>query len=704
MPNISSFFAPFSKLKYRSTPCKFWLVLLVLVLLFSYLRMIAEEAEQKYQSLLSVTLYDRNGVALRIKENTKGHYVIATKILPADFKNYLIQKEDQYFYYHPGINPFSTARAVYTYLTKGNAGGASTITQQLAKNLLGTELDRTLANKFREAVYAGSLEFFYTKEEILTMYTNTVYLGNQVQGFETASHAYFGKSLTDTTHNEQLALLATLSYPNARNPWKDTDFTFAESLHQRLTPEETFRNPQTTDTYSFQNDAYFELRTAGVQCTNTCYTTIDAAMTEKIRNLLERHIAANRERGVRNGAIVVLDPARSEIIALIGSKNPASQTEGNQINMALAPRPIGSTIKPLLYLKGFMDGLRPYSLVVDREYKYSIATGFPLYPKNYDGQYHGEVTLHEALSNSLNVPTVKTLEYIGLSNFYSFLSDTLHFRPLQSYDHYQYGIALGGLEMDLLTLTHYFTLFPRQGTIEPLQVVQGNPENFSLPPQSTITKETVVSDKKFTQLVHAIISDRLQGVNQFGLTSNLNIEAEGYGVKTGTSRDFHDSWVVGYTGDFVVGVWIGNTENEPLTQITGATGAGAIWHDTMNLLLESPYHKGTIVPHNALTQFPIKNSLEWGLPEDSIADHQTLLLEDILIESPHERDSYEFFSGITIPLTAATTVRWSINGTELGIGKELEFQPEAAGTYEISAVDTTTNRREIVIITVVTPQ
>jgi penicillin-binding protein 1C len=243
----------------------------------------------------------------------------------------------------------------------------------------------------------------------------------------------------------------------------------------------------------------------------------------------------------------VIDPKTSEIITFIGSKDPESSVAGSKINMAMEPRPIGSTIKPLLYLKGFMDGLRPYSLVVDREYKYAIATGFPLYPKNYDGQYRGEVTLHEALSNSLNVPTVKVLEYIGLTNFYEFLSGPLAFEPLQNYENYQYGIALGGLEMDLLTLTHYFTVFPKMGTLEPLKILKDEPENFSLPPQSHITQKQIVADKKFIQLIHTILSDRFSGVDQFGLESNLNIETKEYGVKTGTSRDFHDSWVVGYT-------------------------------------------------------------------------------------------------------------------------------------------------------------
>jgi membrane carboxypeptidase/penicillin-binding protein PbpC len=651
---------------------------------------------------LSVTIYDRNHIPLSIKANSKSQYASELTSLPDDFAKLLVQKEDQYFYYHPGINPGSITRALYSYLTFKNTGGASTITQQLAKNLLGTEQDRTFTNKLREVLYSFSLELFHSKHDLLVMYANTVYLGNQVQGFETGSYAYFNKPLSATTHNEQIALLATLSYPNARNPWEEKNATYAESLNAHISPTETFVEPQATARYSFQSDTFFELKSAGVNCTTTCTATVDDTLTKNIRDIVARHLAVESARGARNGAVVVINPKTSELLAFVGTKDPNNKTDGDQINMAIQPRPIGSTVKPFIYLKGFASGLRPYTLVDDREYKYSIATGFPLYPKNFDGQYRGVITLHEALSNSLNVPSVKVLEFIGLNNFYSFLSDKLKFKPLQPYDSYQYGIALGGLEMDLLTLTHYFTVFPREGTIAPLHVRTDSTEHYALPPQSDITTTETVADKKYTELVHAIISDRLTGVEQFGLESSLNITANDYGLKTGTSRDFHDSWVVGYTGDFVVGVWVGNTENEALKQVTGQSGAGAIWHDVMNLLVASPYNHNTTLPRDFLTQFPIKNSSEWGLADDTVSDHQMLLSIDTLIQSPYNHDSFAFIKGMTIPLKGSKDLEWTANGKSLGTGREVAFHPDSSSNYEITATDKETGRREIIQVSVVT--
>jgi penicillin-binding protein 1C len=666
--------------------------------------LISLDARKKYESQLSTVIYDRNGTPISIKANNRDHYVNETTALPENFTDLLIKKEDRFFYYHLGINPISTVRAFYSYLKNGRSGGASTLTQQLAKNLLQTESERTVFNKLIEAVYAFSLEVFRSKEDILLMYANTAYLGNQLQGFETASYAYFDKPFSNITHNEQLSLLATLSYPSTRNPWENNNAAYASGLNKRLTPEETFLSPVVTNKYNFQNDSYFELRTAGIKCEDTCKTTIDDGLTKQIRKILNRHVQNGWEQNIRNGAVVVLDAKNSELLSLVGSIDPNSQLDGDQINMAIQPRPIGSTVKPFIYLKGFMDGLRPYSLVEDREYKYPIATGFSLYPKNYDGQYRGVVTLHEALSNSLNVPSVKTLEYIGLNNFYAFLNDSLKFKPIQDYDSYQYGIALGGLEMDLLTLTHSFTMFPQKGYLQPLRTLSQSTENFNLPPQSNITTKQKVADAKYMELVHAIISDRFTGVNQFGLVGNLNLNTTDYGVKTGTSRDFHDSWVVGYTGDFVVGVWIGNSKNEALEQVSGSSGAGLVWHDVMELLLNTDYNRGTKLTRTKIEQSLIGNNNEWIIQGDVISEHRYLLEDNNLILSIHNNDIFELSRETTIPLKARKEVAWSVDGKNIGTHKETTFTPKQVGTYEIIALDEDSKEREILTIKITTPE
>lgn len=664
---------------------------------------LARDAEKRFDTLASDIIYDRNENAISITTNNKGLYVYPVENIDRDFVRLLIAKEDRFFYFHPGINPFSTFRALFHYMRYGDAGGASTITQQLTKNILGTEGERTFKNKLRETLYALSLEIYTRKDEILRMYASTVSLGNQVQGFEAGSRAYFDKSFSETTPFEQVALLATLANPTKRNPWREENKTYAQTLYARLGLPESYVAPRATDAYSFQKQSIFEISSLGITCNHSCKTTLDTAVNENLRTILAQHIARERARGARNGAIVVIDPKTEELIALIGSPDPTKETSGGKINMALEPRPIGSTIKPFIYLKGFIEGLRPYSHVDDREYKYPIATGYALYPKNFDGQYHGEVTLHQALSNSLNVPSVKILEYIGLSHFYHFLGDTLSFTPLQPYDSYQYGIALGGLEMDLLTLTHYFTLFPRGGTLAPLITTRNGSTTRTLPPQSNIHNVRTVAEEKYTELVTAILSDRLTGVEQFGLKSSLNLTIPSYAVKTGTSRDFHDSWVIGYTPDFVVGVWLGNSENEPLMQVTGQSGAGTIWHDVMEYLKETPYYTGRSFTDTHITKIPMDDSVEWGLPGDTPSEHKALLLTDTLIVRPHHDDTFEFSKSITIPLHATHPVQWAVNNQTLDEGTEVAFTPQTPGTYELSAHDPESGRTEYITIHVITP-
>ncbi len=664
---------------------------------------LTKDAERRYASLLSVVISDRNGIPIRVLPNEKGHYALTGNALPETFARYLLAKEDQHFYYHPGINPIRMASAFLNYVREGKSGGSSTITEQLAKNLLRTENDRTLRNKLRELLYTFSMELFMKKETLLTMYANTVYLGNQMQGLETASRAYFQKPLRETTPHEQMMLLATLSYPASRNPKKEENEAYARALYKRMVSEGTYVAPPVEETISLQNEAQFEIDALNLSCMTSCITTLDSKVAGRIRRMLARTVDQSYERGVRTGAIVVINPKTSELIALVGTPDPTRAHDGGQINMALEPRPIGSTVKPFIYLKGFMEGLRPYTIVDDREYRYPIATGYSLYPKNYDGTYHGELTLHYALSNSLNVPSVKVLEYIGLPKFYDFLTTTLRFIPLQPLDSYQYGIALGGLEMDLLTLSHYMTLFPRGGTLAPLRVTQNGGDEFTTP-HAHIDEMITVADSKYVALVNAILSDRQTGVEQFGQKSNLNLSITNYGVKTGTSRDFHDSWVIGFTPDLVVGVWLGNAENTPLAQVSGQSGAGNVWHDVVEYLVSTPYYSTSPLHTEGAHRFSFGNTLEWGLPEDVIEEHQDLLTTDRLIESIHEGDVFELTDTTRIPLHARKeNVTWFQNGTRIGTGGKQVFTPTAAGTYEIEASSEDGTRERVIILVTLPP-
>lgn len=672
--------------------------MLGLGLSFLFLYTSAQHLISNYKNLESVAIEDRNGVTLTLLPNVKGAYVQYSKTIPPKVKKLLIEKEDRFFYFHPGINPLSTARALFQYSLGHHIGGASSITQQLVKNILGHEQNRSVTNKVIEIFYALDLELFTSKEDILTMYANTVYMGNQTQGLYGASELYFGKNLEDLDDTKIAMLLTTLSSPSTQNPWKGENATASRNLAKRIGVAFDPSSAIITQKHSYTPPRNFELASMQKTCTTLCKTTLDADLTNQLRKILNKHVAHGWDAGARSGAIVVLKLPENELLAIVGTPNPESYESGQQINMAIQPRPIGSTAKPFIYLEGFKKGLRPYSLVNDREYKFPIGSGFPLYPKNYDGTYRGWITLHSALSNSLNVPTVQTLKYIGLNNFYDFLEHSLGFIPLQDLDTYQYGIALGALEMDPLTLAHFLSVFPEKGVLKPIRLfLSGTTTPMIATPMSKATGEKKIADPALTALVSKVLNDRLSGVQQFGLASSLNLSQSNYAVKTGTSQDYHDSWTVGYTPDFLVVVWFGNPDNTALKHVTGQSGAGGIWHDAMELLINSTYNKKTPLDFSGVQDVRIQGSIDFGISGDVIAEHRNLLPDETLILSPQSGDTYLKEARTSIPLISRENVSWYINDEFLGTGMKILFSPPEANSYTIKAVNSGGNSAKILV-------
>ena len=599
---------------------------------------------ETYDKQNSIIVQDRTENIISIEPNERGYWAEYLDRVPPRVKELLLKKEDEYFYYHFGFNPWS--------IINRPKGGSSTITQQLVKILLEKELERSLKNKIIESLYTLSLELYQSKEAILKMYVNSIYFGNQAQGLAEASQLYFNISPDMLTDDQILQLLAAIPSPT--------------------------KNNLTAQKYSHSGKSYFELRALINDSPDTHQLTIDNELTEKIRQIVDRNIEDLRFRGAKNAAVVVIKLPENEILTLIGSPDPAYFSEGYQINMLNEPRPIGSTIKPFIYLKALEKGLRPYTLVDDREYKYITAIGFPLYPKNFDYKYRGEVSLHYALSNSLNVPAVKVLEYVGLKDFYKFLEKDLEFKPIQDLNNYQLGIALGVLEMSLMDLAHYFTIFPNNGVLKALKIYKNN---------EVLAPDKQIAEPKYIQLINKILNDRKTGIEQFGLESDFNLFQSNYALKTRTSRDFRDSWIVGYTPDFLVGVWVGNHDNTPTEGISGQRGAGRIWSETTEALLNSEYNKKTPFEFDLLKEFYKNGAVEYGLPGDNYESYLNVLKErDLtLILHPHDGDAFLLEENTKIILKAKEAVKWFINGEFLGESQDYIFIPQGVGQYQIKA-------------------
>jgi len=662
---------------------RFWLYVVVIVICLLLVGLYStQQLYETYESLASRSIIDRNGQPIQLARNIHDNHALYQASFSDRLMEIIVQKEDQYFWYHPGINPVSISRALFAGVSDSNMTGASTITQQVVKILLKNTSERTLLNKLQETVVALLLELRFSKETILTMYLNLVYLGNETQGFATGSYVYFGKSIDQLTDPELVTLLATISSPTTSHPWTAANQERTTYWLNQLSIPGSVPNT-TTQAFSFNKPAAFEVAPLlPDNCTHACQTTVDVTLTETIRSIVTEHTSHTTNQGGTSAAVVVLDAATGEIVAIVGSPDPTSTFDGAQINMATNPRPTGSTLKPFIFAHAFEAGARPYSLINDREYKYPIGTGHPLYPKNFDGTYAGEVTLHHALANSLNTPSVRLLDFTTLESFYSVLENDLELTPINPLSSYAYGIALGGLEMDLLTLTNFFTVFSNKGMLLPLAI---QPDTTIAPPFSTHTASKQIFDQASIELVTRILTDRQAGVEQFGIKSTLDVFNATVAVKTGTSRDFHDSWTIGYTPDYIVGVWLGNPENKPLDQLSGAAGAGALWRKVVEHVRTTSYDKNTQFTYNTTELINVYGSTYRTVIGDVPADHRDILLDDTLILLPHDGDSFLFTAGDTIKLTSSTRTTWTINGQPIGTGQNIDWNPPAPGSYNLTA-------------------
>ena len=664
-------------------------VVAILAVLGMVLRQMDNRLIAAYNANRSPDIIDRNGQIMSRLPNSKGYYNEYLVGIPADFSKLLVQKEDRWFYWHKGLNPVSIVKALAQKIGLGNRAGSSTITQQLAKILLSQENSRTAQNKIVETVYTLALETFNSKPEILKMYLDSAYFGNRLQGIQAAARGYFGVSPSMLTPELSLQLLTALNSPTNSNPGSDGNIAKAKLLAIALNinvADANFVSANTTnkDLVVYENDSTLPFELLGyANKLDSTPITIDSKIQEKSRRIVSDNVDLLSVKLAKNAAAVIISLPQNEILAMIGSPDPASNLPGYQINMLNQPRQIGSTIKPFIYLKAFEKGMRPYTIIDDREYKYYTAQQLPLYPKNYDWTYHGPMTANYALANSINVAAVKTLEYAGVDDFTRFLQQSLSLKTGQDINSYQLGIALGDLETNLVDLAHIFTIFPNNGEYKNLVLSRNQNVNNKF----FAANNTNVAKKDYIELVNRILSDRKISMDQFGAQSDLNIPATNYALKTGTSHNYTDSWVVGYTPDFLVAVWMGNADASAMDGISGQLGAGRVWNDLMEMMLASAYNKKTPFDFSDIKDYQDKQGVEYGLATDDFQKCQNLLLskDTDLILTPHDADVFEFAPDARIQLSSAKPASWKINGQDHGNSNSLIFTPPAPGQYRIAA-------------------
>lgn len=600
-----------------------------------------EDLRQRASQFETTRIFDRKGnVIYEILDPNAGRrtYVTLDKISP-----YLvaatIATEDKEYYSHPGYNIFAIFRAFYQNTQSGDTvSGASTITQQLARNLLFTpeeRSERSYERKLREAILAAELTRRYTKDEILELYLNENYYGNLSYGVEAAAETYF-RTTADKLTLGQAAFLAGLPQaPSVYDVYTNREQTikrqsdvlilmykvsqeqgciYVSNSPQRVcvdavnataardeivayefpSPNVPMRYPHWVTYIKQQLESQYDPQTI-YRSGFSVYTTLDPELQELGERLVREQVARLREKNATSGALVAIQPGTGEILAMIGSADFYNEENDGQVNMAISPRQPGSAIKPITYLAAFEKGWTAATLIWDVPSEFPPSGNPddlrpPYKPINYDERFHGPVTVRTALANSYNVPAVKALYFVGIYDNPAIAGEDgllamarrLGISTLTRND-YGLSLTLGGGDVTLLELTGVYATIANAGRKVPLISItkildhEGNQvfEANREPVQQVLRPE-------HTFLITSILADNEARAPMFGRDSVLNLPFPA-AVKTGTTNDFRDNWTLGFTPDLAVGVWVGNPDYTPMNDVSGVTGAAPIWAEFMKV-------------------------------------------------------------------------------------------------------------------------
>ncbi|MBR6346792.1 MAG: penicillin-binding protein 1C [Bacteroidales bacterium] len=516
----------------------------------------------------STVVTDRGGELLGARTADDGQWRFPPcDTVPRRYREALIEFEDRFFPYHPGVNPASIVRALISNIRSGHVtSGGSTITMQVVR--MSRHRERTLRQKIIEAILATRLEQRYSKKKILALYASHAPFGGNVVGIEAAAWRYFGAPAGELTWAEAATLAVLPNSPASIHPGRAREALLEkrnrllERLHRKglmdsetlsLSLEEPLPDaPLPLPAYAQHLVDYYNLNAHGRQVA----TTIDLALQRQLTDITSATSDHLAKEDIADLAAVVIDIKSGEIRAYIGNSSPGRERNGVNVDIARRKRSTGSILKPFLYCAAFQDGVvLPGTLLPDTPVNIN---GFT--PQNFDMKYYGAVPAGEALSRSLNIPAVHLLRDYGIGKFLALLKECgFTTFPLEP-DHYGLSLILGGGEANLLETTSAYANMARC-----LLSLDDGP-----------WKEPRALWQTFQALKEVNRADELD----YNLIQSLRKAA----WKTGTSYGFRDAWAVGVTPDWAVGVWAGNADGHGVPGLIGARTAGPVLFDILNVL------------------------------------------------------------------------------------------------------------------------
>lgn len=572
----------------------------------------------------STKIYDRTG---KIQLYDLSNSLRRTQVSIAQISDYAkkatIAIEDENFYQHKGVELSSIARALFADFKSGNfSQGGSTITQQVVKNTLLTG-EKTITRKIKEAVLALKLEQTMTKDQILELYFNQIPYGGSIYGIQEAARTFFSKDAKDLTLAEAAYLAAIPQAPTTYSPYGNHldllenrknlvlsrmaaqgYITRTEAI-KTMVAKVSFTPPAyrglNAPHFVFFIKDYLEQKYGGAGTVEKLglkvITTLDFPMQQKMEAVVKKYATENEKNfNAKNAAMVAINPKTGQILSMVGSRDYFDMANEGNFNVALALRQPGSAFKPFVYATAFNRGYTPDTVLFDLPTEFnpscipttSSAKAKECYmPVNYDAKYLGPLTLRNALAQSRNIPSVKLLYLAGVGNALV-TAKNMGINSLKDANTYGLTLVLGGGEVSLLDMTSAYGVFANDGIRQPYTgILRIEDATGKVLEEFKETTGAQVLPANSAREISNILSDNTARTPAYGANSPLYFPGRDVAAKTGTTNDFRDTWIIGYSPNLAVGAWAGNNDNTPIAKKVAGMVVAPMWGAFMREALPS---------------------------------------------------------------------------------------------------------------------